>query len=165
MATACASLLHRAPCSSHTRKMPSVPKKHEVTGDLLDSLSEALVVLDPGLEVLEWNASMEHLTGVPRADAVGRRADTVLPLFSDALLASLVRRAASGETPETIELPHTTPGDDRSRWLEARCVPWRDDAGRVAGVPAVFTDVINPPPPAPLPPAMEDTRPAPTSSP
>src|SRR3989449_10963998 len=116
MATACASLLHRAPCSSHTRKMPSVPKKHEVTGDLLDSLSEALVVLDPALEVLEWNASMEHLTGVTRADAVGRRADTVLPLFGDASLASLVSRAAAGETPETIELPHTTPGDDRSRW-------------------------------------------------
>src|SRR5712664_3819758 len=92
----------------------------------------------------EWRASMEHLTGVTRADAVGRRADTVLPLFRDASLAALVSRAAAGETPETIELPHTTPGDNRSRWLEARCVPWRDDAGRVAGVAAFFTDVSNP---------------------
>jgi len=123
--------------------MARVPK-HEVVESLLDSLSEALVVLDPALEVLEWNASMEHLTGVTRADAVGRRADTVLPLFRDASLASLVGRAAAGETPETIELPHTTPGDNRSRWLEARCVPWRDDAGRVAGVAAFFTDVSNP---------------------
>src|SRR3989449_305718 len=140
---ACASLLHSGRGSGHTRTMARVPK-HEVAESLLDSLSEALVVLDPAVEVLEWNASMEHLTGVTRADAVGRGADTVLPLFGDASLASLVSRAAAGETPETIELPHTTPGDDRSRWLEARCVPWRDDAGRVAGVAAFFADVSNP---------------------
>ena len=101
--------------------MTRVPKKHEVGGGLLDSLSEALVVLDLALEVLEWNSSMEHLTGVTRLDAVGRHAESVLPLFRDASLGPLVRRALAGETPETVELPHTTPGADRPIWLEARC--------------------------------------------
>jgi len=123
--------------------MARVPT-NEAVKSLLDSLSEALVVLDLANQVLEWNAPMEHLTGVIRADAFGRIAETVLPLFRDPALASIVRRAAAGETPDPIELAHTTPGDDRSLWLEVRCVPWRDDAGAVAGVAAFFTDVSNP---------------------
>src|SRR3989442_7009512 len=124
--------------------MSSVPKKHEVTRNLLDSLSEALVVLDPALEVLEWNSPMEHLSGVMRADAVGRNAESVLPLFPDPALAPLVRRALAGETPGTVELPHTTPGDDRGLWLQARCVPWRDTHGRVGGPAACLTDPRDP---------------------
>ncbi|PYN39712.1 MAG: hypothetical protein DMD95_23860, partial [Candidatus Rokuibacteriota bacterium] len=124
--------------------MARVPKKHEVTRDLLDSLSEALVLLDPALEVFEWNSPMEHLSGVMRADAVGRNAESVLPLFRDPALAPLVRRALAGETPGTVELPHTTHGDERVLWLEARCVPWRDGEGRVAGAAAFFTDVSDP---------------------
>jgi len=124
--------------------MARVPKKHEGVKGLLDNLSEALVVLDPALEVLEWNSSMEHLTGVTRIDAVGRHAESVLPLFRDASLGPLVRRALAGETPETVELPHTTPGADRPIWLEARCVPWRDAEGQVAGAAAFFTDVSDP---------------------
>jgi len=123
--------------------MARVPT-NEAVKSLLDSLSEALVVLDLANQVLEWNAPMEHLTGVIRADAFGRIAETVLPLFRDPALASIVRRAAAGETPDPVELAHTTPGDDRSLWLEVRCVPWRDDAGAVAGVAAFFTDVSNP---------------------
>ena len=111
---------------------------------LLDSLSEALVVLDPALQVLEWNAPIEHLTGVGRAQAVGRSAETVLPLFRDPALAGSVRRAAAGETPDAIELLYTAPGDDHALGLEARCVPWRDDAGAVAGVAVFFMDVSNP---------------------
>ena len=124
--------------------MARVPKRHEVAKSLLDSLSEALVVLDPALHVLEWNAPMEHLTGVLQADAVGRNVETVLPLFRDPLLAPLARRALLGETPETVELPHVSPGDDRTLWIEARCVPWRDEEGRVVGVAAFFNDVSDP---------------------
>ena len=80
---------------------------------LLDSLAEALVVLDPSLRILEWNVAMQRLTGVSRADAVGRNADAALPLFRDQALAPLVRRALAGETPGAVELSHTMRDDDR----------------------------------------------------
>jgi PAS domain S-box-containing protein len=124
--------------------MARVPQTHEVAKSLLDSLSEALVVLDRSLDVIEWNAPMEHLTGVLRADAVGRNAEAVLPLFRDPALASLIRRALGGETPAAVELPHTAPGDERVLWLEARCAPWRDAEGGVAGAAAFFIDVSDP---------------------
>src|SRR4030095_6857018 len=60
----------------------------------------------------------------------------------------------AGESADTIALAHTTVGDDRSLWLEVRCVPWRDDAGAVVGVAAFFTDVSNPQRRALLPHAM-----------
>ncbi len=69
--------------------MARVPKKHEGVKDLLDNLSEALVILDPALEVVEWNPAMERLTGVRSADAVGRSAAALLPLFRDTTLVPL----------------------------------------------------------------------------
>jgi len=121
--------------------MARVPKKHEVVKGLLDNLNEALVILDPALEVVEWNAAMERLTGVRSADAVGRSAAAMLPLFRDMTLVPLIRRALAGETPDAVELPHTVAGDDRVVWLKARCVPWREGDSGVAGAVAFFSDV------------------------
>src|SRR3989475_1115689 len=134
-----ASLLHRARGSVHTRRMARLPKKQEVVRGLLDNLNEALVILDPALEVVEWNAAMERLTGVRSADAIGRSAAAMLPLFRDTTLVPLIRRALAGETPDAVALPHTLAGDDRVVWLKARCVPWRD--GESTGAVAFFTDV------------------------
>ncbi|PYN47153.1 MAG: hypothetical protein DME00_16780 [Candidatus Rokuibacteriota bacterium] len=134
-----ASLLHRARGSVHTRRMARLPKKQEVVRGLLDNLNEALVILDPALEVVEWNAAMERLTGVRSADAIGRSAAAMLPLFRDTTLVPLIRRALAGETPDAVELSHTLAGDNRVVWLKARCVPWRD--GESTGAVAFFSDV------------------------
>src|SRR5438093_7261106 len=115
------------------------PKNHEGVRGLLDNLNDALVILDPALEVVEWNAAMERLTGVRSADAVGRSAAAMLPLFRDTTLVPLIRRALGGETPAAVELPHTVVGDDRVLWLKARCVPWRD--GESTGAVAFFSDI------------------------
>src|SRR5207249_7848287 len=75
-----ASLLHRARGSVHTRRMARGPKNHEGVRGLLDNLNDALVILDPALEVVEWNPAMERLTGVRSTDAIGRSAAAILPL-------------------------------------------------------------------------------------
>ena len=121
--------------------MARVPKKHEVVKSLLDNLNEALVILDPALEVVEWNAAMERLSGVRSTDAIGRSAAAILPLFRDTTLVPLIRRALAGETPDAVELPHTVVGDDRVVWLKARCVPWREGDPGVTGAVAFFSDV------------------------
>ena len=118
-----------------------MPKKVEGVKGLLDNLSEALVILDPAFEVVEWNPAMERLTGVKSAAAIGRSAAALLSLFRDTTLVPLIRRALAGETPDAVELPHTSAGDDRVVWLKARCVPWRDGEGAVTGAVALFSDV------------------------
>jgi PAS domain S-box-containing protein len=121
--------------------MARVPKKHEGVKGLLDNLSEALVILDPALEVVEWNPAMERLTGVKSADAIGRSAAAMLPLFRDTTLVPLIRRALAGEASDAVELPYSATGDDRLLWLKARCAPWRDGEGAVTGAVAFFSDV------------------------
>ena len=121
--------------------MARVPKKHEGVKGLLDNLSEALVILDPALEVVEWNPAMEQLTGVKSADAIGRSAAAMLPLFRDTTLVPLIRRALAGEASDAVELPYSATGDDRLLWLKARCAPWRDGEGAVTGAVAFLSDV------------------------
>jgi PAS domain S-box-containing protein len=121
--------------------MARVSTKHEGVKGLLDNLNEALVILDPALEVLEWNPAMERLTGVPPAEAIGRSAAAILPLFRDTTLVPLIHRALAGGTPDAVELPHSAARDDRVLWLKARCTPWRDGEGAVTGAIAFFTDV------------------------
>ncbi len=112
----------------------------DLTRSLVDALGDALAVVDPALTVVEWNAAMERLTGVARADAVGRTAGADLSLLRDAAVLGRLREALAGGTPAAVELLHAT-ADDRHVWLEARCAPWRDAAGRVAGALAFFTDI------------------------
>jgi len=108
---------------------------------VIDSLEDALVVTDRSLAVLCWNSAMERMTGVPRADALGRDVETVLPFARDADLGRRFRRALDGEPTESGEVPYAIPDRARQGWVEARCVPWRDEGGRVAGIAAFLTDV------------------------
>ena len=102
--------------------MARVPRKREVIKGLLDSLSEALVVLDPALEVIEWNAAMERLSGIPRADALGRNAESTFTLFRDPAVGSLIRRLEA-------ELERDFPGwliarEDSGRWSASTAIWW-----------------------------------------
>jgi PAS domain S-box-containing protein len=108
---------------------------------VIDSLEDALVVTDRSLAVLCWNTAIERMTGVPRADALGRDVETVLPFARDADLGRRFRRALEGEPTQSGEVPYAIPDRARHGWMEARCVPWRDESGRVAGIAAFLTDV------------------------
>src|SRR5204862_485039 len=44
-------------------------------------------------------------------------------------------------TPGAIELSHTMRDDDRVVRLEARCAPWRDGKGAIAGAVTILTDI------------------------
>jgi len=105
---------------------------------LIDGLDDAVVVTDGRLTVIAWNPAMEQLTGVRRADAVGRPAESMLHFMREAGLDALLARARGGE-PALIETRCTLAG--RQAWLEARYFPWRDETGQVAGVIGLHTDV------------------------
>jgi PAS domain S-box-containing protein len=105
---------------------------------LIDGLDDAVVVTDARLTVIAWNPAMEQLTGVVRASALGRPAESLLQFLLEAGLDSLLARARGGE-PAMIEAHCTLSG--RRAWLQARYFPWRDERGQVAGLIGIHSDV------------------------
>ena len=105
---------------------------------LINGLPDAVLVTDARLVVVAWNLAMEHLTGVPRAEALGRPAAGLLGFLAG--LDSLLARAHGGET-ATAEARCALPGRPEQTWIEARYLPWCDSAGSTAGVIGIHRDV------------------------
>src|SRR5437867_2202819 len=106
--------------------------------EILETLDDGLLVTDLSLTIVQWNAAMERLSGLPRASAIGRNADRLLPLFDAIGLPRYLRQAVGGEARFSAEAP----GHDGAATIriEARCVPLTDRYGHVAGVAAFLVD-------------------------
>src|SRR5947209_20262603 len=100
--------------------------------EILETLDDGLLVTDLSLTILQWNAAMERLSGLPRASAIGRNANRLLPLFDVVGLPQHLRRAIGGEVRFTAEVPGSSGAP--TIWIEARCTPLTDHRGRVTGV-------------------------------
>src|SRR5438093_3484707 len=116
----------------------SEPPAHAGLTDVLETLDDALIVTDLALDILQWNAAMERLSGLPRASAIGRNANRLLPLFDVVGLPQHLRRAIGGEVRFTVEGPGSSGAP--TIWIEARCIRLTDQRGRVTGVAAFLTD-------------------------
>jgi PAS domain S-box-containing protein len=101
---------------------------------LIEGLEDAVVVTDAALSVVAWNAVMERLTGIGRDTALGRPAVQMLEFLGEADVAAHLRRALAGETATTGDVRYELPAQERSGWLSARYVPWRDGSGAIGGV-------------------------------
>src|SRR3989475_3009188 len=106
--------------------------------EILETLDDGLLVTDLSLTIVQWNAAMERLSGLPRASAIGRNADRLLPLFDAIGLPRYLRQAVGGEARFSAEAPrHDGAATIR---FEARCVPLTDRYGHVTGVAAFLVD-------------------------
>src|SRR5205809_348532 len=106
--------------------------------EILETLDDGLLVTDLSLTIVQWNAAMERLSGLPRASAIGRNADRLLPLFDAIGLPRCLRQAVGGEARFSAEAPGHDGG--ATIRIEARCVPLTDRYGHVAGVAAFLVD-------------------------
>jgi two-component system, cell cycle sensor histidine kinase and response regulator CckA len=107
---------------------------------ILGHLMECLVVLDRGLRVVIWNASLEALTGICSGDAVGRDIfelmDSLQIRFNNT---GALHRALEGESTHTSEKRISISG--REHWLVVRISPLRNAASEVTGVIGLIHDV------------------------
>src|SRR5438046_9088003 len=100
----------------------------EFSLSVIEGVEDALLVTDTRLGVIAWNKAMERLTGVARADALGRTAQAVLPFLAEAALTTHLRRALAGHAVPPDEFPYALPSLGRKGWMRERYVPWRDAA-------------------------------------
>jgi PAS domain S-box-containing protein len=101
---------------------------------LVDTIDGGLLVVDPELTVVHWNAFMERLTGLARAAACGRRLHRLVPALDAIALPQRMGEALTGDVAFSAELASGIP-------VDVRCVPLRDGGGPVIGAAAFITDV------------------------
>jgi PAS domain S-box-containing protein len=108
---------------------------------LIEGLEDAVMVTDARRNVVAWNRAMESLSGVPRAEAMGRPADVLLGFLRDVAAGALLDRALAGDVAASDEVRCELPGRGGHAWVTARYLPWRDADGRVTGAIGVHADV------------------------
>ncbi len=108
---------------------------------LLEGVEDATFITDASLTVVDWNAAMARLTGVGAEQALGRKADGLLPFLREPGVAAHLTRALAGEATSPGELPYRLGEPEREGWIEARYLPWRDAAGAIAGVIGFHAEV------------------------
>lgn len=98
----------------------------------LAAIGDGVIMLDRDGEIRLWNPAAEAITGVPEVEAVGHRAERVLPGWDD--LAARVPVGRSGEPARPESVPLEVGG--RELWLSIAGVELDDD-----GVVYAFRDL------------------------
>jgi PAS domain S-box-containing protein len=104
---------------------------------LFENLLDAVVVLDLGGVVIDWNRQAEKTFGWAKAEAVGRRPDELLGAAADGG-DTVVIPLPAGPEPRELTLRRK---DGREVVVEVVLVPLRDGAGRQVADIAVYRDV------------------------
>ncbi len=108
-------------------------REREFSMRLIESSLDSISAFDLSYRYTLWNRSMEKLTGIARADAIGRPVFEVLPFLKEIGEASYLQAALTGKSVSSIDRPFWIASTNRRGFFEARYTPIRADAGRAEG--------------------------------
>ncbi|MFT3713147.1 MAG: response regulator [Archangium sp.] len=118
-----------------------------VLRSILESIGDAVVVVDKEGQFITWNAAAQGLVSMGARDGSFKSvtpehailsSDRVTPMPFEQL--PLVR-AMRGESVDGVEMFARYKGASDGVWLSANARPWRDESGQARGGVAVFRDV------------------------
>ena len=123
-----------------------VERMRQSNENILESLDNGLTVVDADRRVIRWNRALEHLSGIPRRDAVGQGvADLLSPSLVDAIETAR-RQSPSGAALYRVPLTLARGHADTGRLVDVVVVPLQGDDGSNLGVEGsiiVFEDVTS----------------------
>ncbi|HWQ36207.1 MAG TPA: PAS domain S-box protein [Blastocatellia bacterium] len=109
---------------------------------VISNAGDGVVVLDCWMRHLLWNQTMERLTGIPAAQALGRHARENFPGLVLAELERCHRQALRGQLVTSPDFQLLS-GEGEQLWLSATFAPNRSSAGEILGTIAMFHDVTS----------------------
>jgi PAS domain S-box-containing protein len=107
-----------------------VAEEKERSEAILANIADGIVAVDREGDIVLWNATAEQISGVPAAEALGRRVSKVLQ-----------RDLAAGESATPGERTLSIQRGDKEVWLSVSEAVMLDAAGGVAGRVFAFRDV------------------------
>ena len=119
----------------------SVQEAGEFNRQIVAGAQEGIVVLDRELRYEVWNPFMEHLTGMPASEVLGRVAARLFPFLEDAGVTQMYRRSLAGERCGPLDLYFAVPETGRSGWVSDTTAPLRNATGEIIGVIETVSDI------------------------
>jgi PAS domain S-box-containing protein len=123
-------------------KEAQLREARQFTELVISNAGDGVVVLDCWMRHLLWNRTMERLTGIPAAQALGRHARES---FSGLVLAELEHCHQQALRGQLITSPdfQLRSGDGEEWWLSATFAPNHTSEGEIIGTIAMFHDVTS----------------------
>jgi two-component system NtrC family sensor kinase len=121
------------------QKAEQVAQLKDFSESILESTSVGLVAVDPEGNIDSWNNSMERLTGRPRADALGRRLEELLP---QALVREVEAHAGEARLSSIYKF-YLTRQDGQRRVTNIALAPLVGKEGDPIGRLLIFDDITD----------------------
>ncbi len=114
---------------------------HQFNEQIIKSAQEGIIVYGPDLRYRVWNPFMEHLTGIPASQVLGRHPLEVYPPLKESGVLARLERALLGEKGSPIDFPFHIPGGRGQGWASDTSAPLRGPDGGVIGVIGTVSDI------------------------
>ena len=110
---------------------------------LIESSIDGIIVKDLALRFTVWNRGMEQMTGMARADVLGRTSEEIFPSLSGWPIGAAWHDALAGRTTSYAAQPFSFPERNRQGFVDETISPLRDATGSIVGALAVVRDVTD----------------------
>lgn len=133
---------HIALAIERKRAEEKLHSSEELYTNVVESMSDGLLVLDKSFHFLSWNRAMEKITGTPRDEVLGVDATPweIFPHLASVGTESMMRRAMAGEPQSAANLSHQL-AEDALIITKETYRPLRGAEGEIRGVVGVVRDV------------------------
>ena len=108
---------------------------------ILSTTTDGIYVCDKDLRYTYWNSQMEHITGMEKAEVLGKRPVDIFPHIEKNHLTAFYDKALSGERNKSDDYFFENKTIDRSGWYQAQYVPMKDKDGKITGVLVTISDI------------------------
>jgi PAS domain S-box-containing protein len=113
----------------------------EFSRQVVVGAQEGIIVYDREMRFRAWNPFMEHLTGVPASEVLGRPAPEAFPFLEPAGVTRMFRTSLAGEMGGPLDVFFEIPGTGRSGWVSDTTAPLRNATGEIVGVIETVRDI------------------------
>jgi PAS domain S-box-containing protein len=110
-------------------------------GSLLDASLDGMLAFDRDCRYTAWNQAMERISGVSRADAIGRLAVEVFPFLKESGEDQYFREVLAGRSTVSENRPFAVPETGRKGFFEGHYSPLYDENGIVVGGICIVRDI------------------------
>ena len=117
------------------------PEPTSLYAELLDASVDGVLAFDQECRYTAWNRAMERISGLTRAQVLGRVAFEVFPFLKETGEDWFFQEALAGRSAVSHARPYSIPESGRRGYFDGHYAPIFDDEGRVKGGLGIVRDV------------------------